>query len=244
MATLQEIGRRIGSAEDLHSVVRQAVRAAVERYSLKELEAYCGFERRLELATTRAPISGVLTWVHQEAGATVGVGEVLARIADLDSFRVEASVADAYAARVEAGQPVRVKRRVRAGEELEAWDLSPEHDDLARLARNARTSMPLSHANIAQVLDVDTHEGMHYVAREYINGRPLVEAKTCNGRGSGGLPKGAYITKEFLDDFQSGEITIAVMTFLRFNSSRRSNTALPAVGVWDCCIGKCTKQQC
>ena len=45
----------------------------------------------------------------------------------------------------------------------------------------------------------------------------MIEAKTCNGRGSGGSPKGAYITKEFLDDFKGGEVTIAVKTFLRFN---------------------------
>ncbi|MHC4252247.1 MAG: DUF6288 domain-containing protein, partial [Planctomycetota bacterium] len=51
----------------------------------------------------------------------------------------------------------------------------------------------------------------------YINGRPLIETKKCNGRGSGGRPKGAFITKEFLGDFQGGEVTIAVMTFLRFN---------------------------
>ncbi|MHC4200441.1 MAG: DUF6288 domain-containing protein, partial [Planctomycetota bacterium] len=51
----------------------------------------------------------------------------------------------------------------------------------------------------------------------YINGRPLIETKKCNGRGSGGKPKGAYITKQFLDDFRSGEVTIAVETFLRFN---------------------------
>ncbi len=51
----------------------------------------------------------------------------------------------------------------------------------------------------------------------YINGEPLIEAKTCNGRGAGGLPKGAFITKEFLEDFQAGELTIALKTFLRFN---------------------------
>jgi len=51
----------------------------------------------------------------------------------------------------------------------------------------------------------------------YINGKQLIETKTCNGRGSGGLPKGAYITSEFLDDFRSGNVCIAVMTFLRFN---------------------------
>lgn len=51
----------------------------------------------------------------------------------------------------------------------------------------------------------------------YMNGRPLIEVENCNGRGSGGTPKGAYITKDFMKDLQQGEVTIAVMTFLRFN---------------------------
>ena len=51
----------------------------------------------------------------------------------------------------------------------------------------------------------------------YINGKPLIEEKTCSGRGSSGQPKGAFITKEFLDDFRAGEVTVAVKTFLRFN---------------------------
>ena len=51
----------------------------------------------------------------------------------------------------------------------------------------------------------------------YVNGKPLIEAKTCNGRGAGGLPKGAYITEEFLDDFRGGNVCIALMTFLRNN---------------------------
>ncbi len=59
----------------------------------------------------------------------------------------------------------------------------------------------------------------------YINGRPLIETKSCNGRGSGGQPKGAFITKDFLDDFQGGEVTIAVMTFLRFNDKYKVKPA-------------------
>jgi hypothetical protein len=51
----------------------------------------------------------------------------------------------------------------------------------------------------------------------YINGKRLIEARTCNARGSGGLPKGAYITREFLESLNDDEVTIAVMTFLRFN---------------------------
>ncbi|MEK6239630.1 MAG: DUF6288 domain-containing protein, partial [Planctomycetales bacterium] len=51
----------------------------------------------------------------------------------------------------------------------------------------------------------------------HVNGRLLAETKTCTGRGGGGQPKGAFITKEFLDDLKRGQMTIAVKTFLRFN---------------------------
>ncbi len=52
----------------------------------------------------------------------------------------------------------------------------------------------------------------------YINGKQLIETKQGGRRGSGGLPKGAYITKEFFDDFKGGEVTIALKTFIRYNA--------------------------
>jgi HlyD family secretion protein len=64
--------------------------------------------RQLELATTRSDRSGVLTWVVPQEGVTVRKGEVLARIADLDSFRVEASVSDVHSSELHPGQAVRV----------------------------------------------------------------------------------------------------------------------------------------
>ncbi len=51
----------------------------------------------------------------------------------------------------------------------------------------------------------------------YINGKQLIETQKCNGRNSGGLPKGAYITRDFMDDFKGGKVCIAAMTFLRNN---------------------------
>ncbi|MGE0886005.1 MAG: efflux RND transporter periplasmic adaptor subunit [Blastocatellales bacterium] len=65
--------------------------------------------RQLELATTKSDRNGVLTWVINEEGATVQKGAVLARIADLNSFRVEATVSDVHANRLGAGLPVKVK---------------------------------------------------------------------------------------------------------------------------------------
>lgn len=64
--------------------------------------------RRLERATTRSDRRGVVTWVVPEEGATVRRGETIARIADLDSFRVEATVSDLHASRLAEGSPVRV----------------------------------------------------------------------------------------------------------------------------------------
>lgn len=61
----------------------------------------------------------------------------------------------------------------------------------------------------------------------YINGKPLIESKTCNGRGSGGLPKGAYITQEFREDLAQGKCTIAVKTFLRYNDKYKVKPSTP-----------------
>jgi HlyD family secretion protein len=66
-------------------------------------------QRQMELATTKADRHGVLTWVVNEEGATVEKGAVLARIADLRSFRIEANVSDVHANRLSAGLPVTIK---------------------------------------------------------------------------------------------------------------------------------------
>jgi HlyD family secretion protein len=66
-------------------------------------------QRLLDLATTRSDRAGVLTWVVLQEGTTVRRGDVIARIADLDSFRVEGTVSDVHSSSLHAGQPVRVK---------------------------------------------------------------------------------------------------------------------------------------
>lgn len=73
------------------------------------LEKEAGEARhRLELATARADEDGVLTWIAPEEGSSVHRGDVLARVARLDAFRVEAHVSDVHAPRILAGLPVRV----------------------------------------------------------------------------------------------------------------------------------------
>ena len=50
----------------------------------------------------------MLTWVVPQEGITVQRGQVIARIADLESFRVEAVVSDVHSSSLHAGQAVRV----------------------------------------------------------------------------------------------------------------------------------------
>jgi len=65
-------------------------------------------ERLLRLATTESDRDGVLTWVVQEVGSVLREGDVIARVADLSSFRVEATLSDVHAGQLTLGLPARV----------------------------------------------------------------------------------------------------------------------------------------
>ncbi|HXK08795.1 MAG TPA: HlyD family efflux transporter periplasmic adaptor subunit [Vicinamibacteria bacterium] len=80
---------------------------AVEARMLAQEQAVSA--RQLDLATAKADRGGVLTWVVTEEGALVRKGDVLARIADLTTFRVQATLSDVHAQRVAVGMPARVR---------------------------------------------------------------------------------------------------------------------------------------
>ncbi len=65
--------------------------------------------RLLELATTKTDRAGVLTWVLSQEGVLVRRGDVIARIADLTSFRIDAAISDVHADRLRGGLPVLVR---------------------------------------------------------------------------------------------------------------------------------------
>jgi len=71
------------------------------------------------------------------------------------------------------------------------------------------------------------HVGSADGYRIYINGKELIETRNGVGRRAGGKPRGAFITKEFIDDFNKGPVTIAATTFLRYGS--KAIATMPAV---------------
>lgn len=65
--------------------------------------------RELELATACSSHDGVLTWAVQSEGAAVRAGDVIARVADLSTFRVEARISDVHGPSLQPGLPARVQ---------------------------------------------------------------------------------------------------------------------------------------
>ncbi len=67
-------------------------------------------ESLLEQTRVRAPFAGMLTSLVEEAGASVAAGQLVARISELNNYRVEATLSDFHARQLAAGQPVRVEQ--------------------------------------------------------------------------------------------------------------------------------------
>jgi hypothetical protein len=47
----------------------------------------------------------------------------------------------------------------------------------------------------------------------YVNGKLIAEAKSKGGMGSGGLPKGAFITTDWFNDIKAGKVEVAAIAF-------------------------------
>lgn len=65
--------------------------------------------RLLDLATTKSDRAGVLTWVTADEGVLVRRGEVIARIADLSAYRIDASASDIHTGAIRSGLPVAIR---------------------------------------------------------------------------------------------------------------------------------------
>lgn len=85
------------------SLRESQLQARIEGTNLKVLS------QKLRQANILADRAGVLTWVNENVGSAVNEGEMLVKVADLASFRVEASCSDTYADQLRAGLPVIVR---------------------------------------------------------------------------------------------------------------------------------------
>ena len=75
----------------------------IQEKSLKELG------HKLTQTKVKATQAGVITWINEDIGNKVAEGETILRIADLDSYRVEASSSDRNTEKIKIGLPARVR---------------------------------------------------------------------------------------------------------------------------------------
>jgi HlyD family secretion protein len=69
-------------------------------------------EQQQLLAQTqvRAPFTGMLTWLLADEGASVSTGQLVAKVSELNNYKVEAALSDFHARALSAGQPVLVEQ--------------------------------------------------------------------------------------------------------------------------------------
>lgn len=75
-------------------------------------------EQLLAQASVRAPFAGMVTALLAEEGASVATGQLVAKVSELNNYRVEATLSDFHARAIEVGQKVAVVQNGRrsAGE--------------------------------------------------------------------------------------------------------------------------------
>jgi HlyD family secretion protein len=95
--------------EDTRRVTRSSIEAANLQKAI--LQKQIAQQERL-LAQTRvsAPFAGMLTWLVEEEGASVAAGQLVARVSELNNYRVEATLSDFHARLLAPGQAVRVEQ--------------------------------------------------------------------------------------------------------------------------------------
>lgn len=76
------------------------------RTLLKERE---DTQRQLKLLSCEANREGVVTWVRDEVGSSIHRGDLVVRIADLSSYRIEAALSDVHASALTRGMPAVVR---------------------------------------------------------------------------------------------------------------------------------------
>lgn len=164
-----EIGLR--QQRDLLVDTRRATATAVAAAGLQQAilqKQIAQQEALLAQARVCAPFAGMLTFVVEEAGASVTAGQLVARVSEMNNYRVEATLSDFHASLLAAGQPVRVQQNgsvlagtihtilpeIQNGTIKLLVDLEKPHDPLLR--NKMRVDVHIVTARRANVLVIDS----------------------------------------------------------------------------------------
>ncbi|MDB5933140.1 MAG: transporter permease [Massilia sp.] len=92
---------------------KRATRSSIDGARLQQAILRKQLEQQQQLlaqASVRAPFAGMLTSLTSEEGASVATGQLVAKVSELNNYRVEATLSDFHARSLETGQAVRVEQ--------------------------------------------------------------------------------------------------------------------------------------
>ena len=106
-------------------------------------------QRLLIRSTIVANRTGILSWLKNEEGASVTIGEPLAKVSDSQNFRVEASLSDFYAPQLKPGMKASIAyNQLRLKGELETLSPTIENSVMKLIVRLNNPNNPQLHQNI------------------------------------------------------------------------------------------------
>jgi HlyD family secretion protein len=184
--------------------------ASIQQNELNELS------RKLQQADILAGRSGVVTWVNKNIGATVQPGEVIARIADLSSFKVRGTISDNYMDRLKNGMTaiIRINDAQLRGKVSNiypaiqngtlSFDIQPDNRNSKLFRPNLKAEVFLvtdKHSNVMRVSNGQAFTGAEseyiYLLKDGIATRKLVRT---------GLSNFDYV--ELRDQVKPGDVVI------------------------------------
>lgn len=92
-------------------VRNERIQSSIQKNRLAEIR------KKIDLATVKAPVAGVITWLDDNPGNQVTEGSPLVRIANLSQYTIEGRLSDIHTGKIQIGMPVqiRVGRDIRKG---------------------------------------------------------------------------------------------------------------------------------
>jgi HlyD family secretion protein len=102
---LQQLGEALARARRTGEAQMASIASSITTLERERQES----QRQLSLAMMGADRDGVITSIVEDSGATLHKGDIVARIADLSSYRVAATISDMHANELAPGMRVRVK---------------------------------------------------------------------------------------------------------------------------------------
>lgn len=84
-------------------VRNERIQSSIQKNRLAEIR------KKIDLATVKAPVAGVITWLDDNPGNQVTEGSPLVRIANLSQYTIEGRLSDIHTGKIQIGMPVQIR---------------------------------------------------------------------------------------------------------------------------------------